>query len=598
MITRILPFVAATVTTLGVCAILGAQPQPRPAPVAKPAPASKPAPATTPPTPAPATMPRPDARPAPESGDAWHESIREAQRAAFEGVRESQVLSVADAREAAQLARVEAMRAVEGVRRGLSGSLAPFTSGSFPGDLSALSGLSALSSLDALSSTRSMSALGIIAGDFNERGMSYMGRGRRSFAEQPRDAWAGGDPADSVYRLAREQLNRGDYRRAAALFKDIPARFPTSAYAAESPYWQAFCLYRIGSTSDLQEALQALETQKSKYPGARSQADASALAARIAGVLSGRGQGGSALVKSALNAGGDGCDREDQSVRAEALSALTQTEPDEASKLAQKILGRKDECSSDLRRSAVYLVGNRRDAAAATSLIQVARNDPSMDVRVDAISWLPKVPGDDALSTLEDIASRGDDERLQRAAVRALTVHANPRARLAMRSLVERNEANEKLRITVLDAFDSERATSDDATWMRAIYAKVDNQRVKARIASTVGRLGGDANNQWLLVLARNESEGLETRANALRYVARTMEIPALGKFYDGVAERPLREQLIDVLGNRRENEATDKLIEIARTGTDPQLRRAAIAALTRKKDPRTTKLLLEIIDR
>ena len=125
-----------------------------------------------------------------------------------------------------------------------------------------------------------------------------------------------------------------------------------------------------------------------------------------------------------------------------------------------------------------------------------------------------------------------------------------------------------------------------------------DNQRVKARIASTLGRIGGDANNQWLLLLARNDAEGLETRTNALRYVGRTMDIASLGKFYDGAAERPLREQLIDVLGNRKENEATDKLIEIARAGTDPSLRRSAINALTRKKDPRTTKLLLEIIDR
>ena len=423
-------------------------------------------------------------------------------------------------------------------------------------------------------------------------------RAQRAFAEHPRETWADSDPADSVYRLAREQLNRGDYRRAAALFKEIAAKFPASSYAAEAPYWQAFSLYRIGSTADLQEALQVLESQKAKYPGARSQADAGALAARIAGVLSGRGFGGSALVKNALTAGGDGCDREDQSVRAEALGALMQTEPDEAAKLAQKILGRKDECSSDLRRSAVFIVGNRRDAAAAASLVQVARNDPSADVRVDAIGWLPKLPGDDALATLEEIAGRGDDERLQRAAVRALTGHANPRARLSMRSLVERNEANEKLRMAVLDAFDSERATADDAAWMRTIYAKVDNPRVKARIASTLGRIGGEANNQWLLVIARSDQEGLETRVNALRYVGRTMDIPSLGKFYDGVAERPLREQLIDVLGNRRENEATDKLIEIARAGTDPQLRRSAINALTRKKDPRTTKLLLEIIDR
>ena len=44
--------------------------------------------------------------------------------------------------------------------------------------------------------------------------------------------------------------------------------------------------------------------------------------------------------------------------------------------------------------------------------------------------------------------------------------------------------------------------------------------------------------------------------------------------------------------------EATDKLLDIARTGTDPDMRRYAISALSRKNDPRTKKLLLEIIDK
>jgi HEAT repeat protein len=59
-----------------------------------------------------------------------------------------------------------------------------------------------------------------------------------------------------------------------------------------------------------------------------------------------------------------------------------------------------------------------------------------------------------------------------------------------------------------------------------------------------------------------------------------------------------VREELINALSNRAEPESTDKLIEIVKTGTDPQLRRQAISALTRKKDPRTTRLLMELLDK
>ena len=48
---------------------------------------------------------------------------------------------------------------------------------------------------------------------------------------RPPAPWARGDPADSLYRVAREALNRGDYRRAAQLFNDLTRRYPQSNYA-------------------------------------------------------------------------------------------------------------------------------------------------------------------------------------------------------------------------------------------------------------------------------------------------------------------------------------------------------------------------------
>ncbi|MBI1810124.1 MAG: HEAT repeat domain-containing protein [Gemmatimonadetes bacterium] len=422
---------------------------------------------------------------------------------------------------------------------------------------------------------------------------------RAAFTGSPRTPWAQQDPADSLYRQAREQLNRGDYRRAASLFKDLPQRFPNSAYASDAPYWQAFALYRIGGTGELQEALAALEAQKAKYPSARTQqADASALAARIAGVLSTRGMSGDAAVKRALSSAGAECDREEQSVRAEALSALMQTDPEAAQQLTKRILARRDECSVPLRRNAVFIVGNKRDATAAATLIGVARGDASADVRTEAVNWLTRMPGDDALNALIDMSRASEDERVQRSAVRALANHPSPKARSAVRALVEKNDAPEQLRLTALDAFDRDRMTADDAAWLRGLYAKTDSPRIKARIASAVGRLGGDANNQWLLALAKNEDESMEARMQAIYRAGESLDVAGLGKLYDGMPQRPMRESIINLLGTRKEPEAVDKLLDIARTGTDPQLRRSAINVLSRKKDPRTTKLLMEIIDK
>src|SRR5947209_3175745 len=91
------------------------------------------------------------------------------------------------------------------------------------------------------------------------KGQSPFERQFGGIASSPPESWSQSDPADSLYRLAREALNRGEYRRSAELFGDITQRFPNSAYAADARYWKAFALYRIGGSNDLRTALATLQ---------------------------------------------------------------------------------------------------------------------------------------------------------------------------------------------------------------------------------------------------------------------------------------------------------------------------------------------------
>ena len=70
----------------------------------------------------------------------------------------------------------------------------------------------------------------------------------------PPEPWAKADPADSLYRLAREALSRGDYKRAAQIFHQIPERYPQSTYAGQAMYYEAFSLYRSGGDDELSAA--------------------------------------------------------------------------------------------------------------------------------------------------------------------------------------------------------------------------------------------------------------------------------------------------------------------------------------------------------
>src|SRR5690348_7815138 len=102
---------------------------------------------------------------------------------------------------------------------------------------------------------------------------------------RPPQPWLQGDQADSLYRAAREALDRRDYRAAAELFAQLPDRYPRSSYAADAYYWRAFSLYRVGGTTQLRLALRSLDLQNDRFPKAATKGDAKALTRRIQGEL-------------------------------------------------------------------------------------------------------------------------------------------------------------------------------------------------------------------------------------------------------------------------------------------------------------------------
>lgn len=446
--------------------------------------------------------------------------------------------------------------------------------------------------------------------------LSYSGD-RFDHLTAPR-AWAPSDPADSLYRAARDLLSRGDWGRAARMFADIQKNFPKSAYANDAQYYEAYARYKIGTTDELRQASKLLEPMASRISpsantnddrrfafasnGARtSDGEIISLYARINGVLAQRGDSDAAAkVARVAQAGGAACDQEDLQVRTEALNALSQMDPAQALPLLRRVLDRKDECSAQLRRNAVFILGRRADNESAGILMTVAKNDPNTSVRAEAINYLARVPGDAGVSALEEMLKSEQDERIQRAAVRALMSSDNQRARSSMRALIDRKDAPVSLRVEAINSFNSDRSTTDDGAYLRGLFARADNDQLKNAILNAVARMGGSDNDQWLLALARNTNESSSVRASALSRLARSQTVTTadLSKLYDASSESyEIRNRIISLLGNRKDPEATDKLIDIVKNSTVINNRTQAINALMNKKDPRAQQLLMDILD-
>jgi len=414
----------------------------------------------------------------------------------------------------------------------------------------------------------------------------------------PRPVWGQGDSADSLWRVARESFNRQDYSKAAAQFADIVAKYPGSRYTPDAVYYEAFSRYRVGTLDQLRLAKKVLDANATRSDYMQRKSDVPALRARILKALADRNEAGASDDLKKLYAQYPNvCDEEQNSVLSTVLNSMYQTDPDGTLPMIQKWLATKDACSAQLRRTAVFLLANRPDEQRATMIAAVAKNDTVRDVRRSAIEALARMPGDAPMNALADLMKDGDED-IQAAAVRALMRSDNPKARAAMRTLIDRKESPERQRVEAIQSFDRENTTSDDAAYLRALYGREQSERVKDAIIYALSRTNTEDNTAFLLSIAKNTNEPSNLRSSALNRISRmNLSTDDLGKLYDATDSRSMRSSLVRALGNRKEDAATNKLLEIVKYSTDPEVKSTALRVLLDKKDPEVNKKLAAIIN-
>ena len=432
--------------------------------------------------------------------------------------------------------------------------------------------------------------------------------GDRLLDARPRAPWASEDPADSLYRLGREALNRGEYRRAAQLFNEVTMKFKTSEYAQHSAYWEAFARYRLGTTEELKVALNILEGKGQSGIQLQSlskerNVDVPTLRARILGALAARGDADAARQLESQAAPSGSCDREEVSVRAEALGALGQMDLAAAMPTVTRVLKNRDECTVELRRRALYLLGREPQEGRVALMLDVAKNDPNSGIRGEAMSWIARVADDDAVPLLQELLRTSDDERTQRSAVSALGSIDSDRARVAVRTIIERADAPERVRYDAIVGLTRTRnnrePTADDVAYLRGLYPKLESQRLRQGVLTALSRIETPETKQFFLAIVRNQGESIAVRTTAMQRLGRMSTVDELAQLYSLADARSLREQILSALYQRKEPESVDRIMEIARRDTDPAIRRHAITLIARKapNDPKAQQFLQEFFE-
>jgi HEAT repeat protein len=411
------------------------------------------------------------------------------------------------------------------------------------------------------------------------------------------------DPADSLYRLARRAMADEDYDGAARVFLQLVERYPQSDYAGDALYYRAYSLFQLGARRDLHDAIASLDEQARDYPKASTRDDARTLRTRIEAAQARRGDADAAqqLARKADELGREtGCPSEDDDPRLAALQALMQMDAESALPILRQVLAKRGACSETLRKHAVFIVSQKQGDEGTSLLLDVARQDPSSEVRAEAIQWLGQSHSPRAVTALDSIAGSSTDEDILNKAVFALSQSHDDRAAAALRRIADDERKPMAVRKQAIFWYGQTHRDAEDMRFLRDLFHRTRSEEIQESVIQAMAQAHTSEGTRWLLDLARDNSLSTDARKNALFWAGQNgAEVRQLVALYDEMrGQTEIQNQLIFVFSQRRDREAVDKLMDIASNDPDKDLRKQAIFWLGQSRDPRVQKFLLDIINR
>ena len=236
----------------------------------------------------------------------------------------------------------------------------------------------------------------------------------------------------------------------------------------------------------------------------------------------------------------------------------------------------------------------------AQALGAIARDEnDNQQVRQNALRVLSRQENGEGIPALIEISRSTQDVWLGKQALTTLAQSGDPRARTYLRTAVQRDDLNDEMRVAAIRGIGRDYATSQDAEFLRGLYAKLPSEKTKEAVLSSLGEMGGSANAKWLMTIATNTNESIRLRRRAVQLSDRAgTPVADIVSMYDRVDDPQMKEALISTLSQNGTKPALDKLLAIAKADPNYQMRRRAVNALGHSEDPRIKDALKEIVER
>lgn len=132
------------------------------------------------------------------------------------------------------------------------------------------------------------------------------------------------------------------------------------------------------------------------------------------------------------------------------------------------------------------------------------------------------------------------------------------------------------------------------AVALKSLYGRVDQAELKDRILQVVAASASSDTRDWLAGIALDRSQAASLRDRALREVGQGLPSAELAKLYDALDTQSLKQRVMRLLTERKDDAAVEKLIAIARADGNMDLRRYAMRRLAETGHPKARAFLEE----
>ncbi len=267
-------------------------------------------------------------------------------------------------------------------------------------------------------------------------------------------------------------------------------------------------------------------------------------------------------------------------------------------------IARNTSIARETRRSALGYMGRSTDglstipASVTDPILAIARDETdNQSVRQSALGVLGRLDHGAGIAPLMELSQQTQSLWLAKEAVQTLARSGDPRARQFLRTAAKRADLPEDVQIVALRALGQDYATAQDAALLREVYPTLKSDRAREAVFSALADMGGAENTKWLMTLAANGDEPMQTRRRALDAASRSgAPIGEMIKLYDTTTDPNMKGALIELYIRNGEPAAIDKLLNILKDEQNTSVKRRAISQLAQSGDPKIRQALQDMV--